>query len=78
MDNQKLFGTLKEISNSMTRVDGEKTFQKEAINSAAEEHQISKKLIRKLAKAYHKQNYTEEKATAEEFSEIYESVVGEV
>jgi DnaJ-class molecular chaperone len=78
MDNQKLFGTLKEISNSMTRVDSEKTFQKEAINSAAEEHQISKKLIRKLAKAYHKQNYTEEKATAEEFSEIYESVVGEV
>jgi hypothetical protein len=78
MDNEKLLKTIKELSNSMTRVDGEKDFQKETINAAAEEHQVSKKLIRKLAKAYHKQNYTEEKASAEEFTELYEAVVGEV
>lgn len=77
-DHQKLFGVIKELSNSMTRCDGEKSFQKEAVSKAAEEHGVEKKLIRKLAKAYHKQNFSEEKAVAEEFADLYETVVGEV
>jgi gamma-glutamylcysteine synthetase len=77
-DKDKLFGVIKELSNSMTRVDGEKSFQKEAITAAAEEHGIEKKLLRKLAKTYHKQNFTEEKTVAEEFTELYETVIGEV
>jgi hypothetical protein len=77
MDKEKLAKVVKELSNSMTRGDAEKTYQKETIDKAAEEHQIPKKQIRKLAKIFHKQNYSEEKATAEEFSDLYETVIGE-
>lgn len=77
-DHTKLFGVIKELSNSMTRVEGERDFQKEAITAAAEEHQIEKKLLRKLAKTYHKQKFTEEKAENEEFADLYETVIGEV
>jgi hypothetical protein len=78
MDQKKIFGVIKELSNSMTRQDAERTYQNEAIKAAAEEHQIPKKQIRKLAKTYHKQNYTEEKQGAEEFSGLYETIVGDV
>lgn len=78
MDQDKILKVIKEISNSMTRAESERDFQKEAIKAASEEHQIPKKQLRKLAKTYHKQNYTEEKQGAEEFSDLYESIVGEV
>lgn len=67
---------LQEISNSMTRIDAERDFIKEAINNVAEEHELSKKIIRKMARVYHKQNFREEQSTHEEFEILYQNIVG--
>lgn len=76
MDTSKLKNVIHEISNSMTRMDGERDYIKEAVKLASEEHDIDKRVLRKIARAYHKQNFTEEVATAEEFEVQYTNVLG--
>jgi len=66
-----------ELSASMARTEGERTFIKEAINNICEEYEISKKTFRKLAKVYHKQNFSREVAENEEFETMYEQLTGE-
>ena len=68
---------LQEISNSMTRIEGERDYIKEAIKDICEEHQLSKKTFRKLAKTYHKQNFSVEVAEHEEFESMYEELTNE-
>jgi hypothetical protein len=66
-----------ELSASMSRTEGERTFIKEAINNICEEYEMSKKTFRKLAKVYHKQNFSREVAENEEFETMYEQLTGE-
>ena len=66
-----------ELSASMARTEGERTFIKEAINNICEEYEMSKKTFRKLAKVYHKQNFSREVAENEEFETMYEQLTGE-
>ena len=66
-----------ELSASMARIDGERDFIKEAIDSICEEYEMSKKTFRKLAKVYHKQNFSKEVAEHEEFETMYEQLTGE-
>ena len=66
-----------ELSASMTRTEGEREFLKEAINNICEEYEMSKKTFRKLAKVYHKQNFSREVAENEEFETMYEQLTGE-
>lgn len=74
-DNKKILGVLKELSNSKTRQESERDFQREAIKAASDEFQIDKKQLRRLAKVYHKQNFTEEVQESEEFQQLYETIV---
>ena len=67
-----------EISNSMTRIDGERDFIKEAVNNICEEYELGKKTFRKLVRAYHKQNFSAEVAEHEEFEAMYEELNGSV
>ena len=66
-----------ELSASMSRIDGERDFIKEAIDNICEEYEMSKKTFRKLAKVYHKQNFSKEVAEHEEFETMYEQLTGE-
>ena len=66
-----------ELSASMTRIDGERDFIKEAIDNICEEYEMSKKTFRRLAKVYHKQNFSKEVAEHEEFETMYEQLTGE-
>ena len=66
-----------ELSASMSRIDGERDFIKEAIANICEEYEMSKKTFRKLAKVYHKQNFSKEVAENEEFETMYEQLTGE-
>jgi len=66
-----------ELSASMSRIDGERDLIKEAINNCCEEYEINKKTFRKLAKVYHKQNFSREVAEHEEFETMYEQLTGE-
>lgn len=74
-DKKAVHDFLMEMSASMVRAEGERDFQKEAIKDASEKFTLSKKILRKMARTYHKQNYRDEIATMEEFQKIYESVV---
>ena len=66
-----------ELSASMSRIDGERDFIKEAIGNCCEQYEMNKKTFRRLAKVYHKQNFSREVADNEEFETMYEQLTGE-
>ncbi len=74
-DKNELRGVLQEISNSMTRMDAEKEYIKEAIAAASEKYQLNKKYLRKMAKVYHQNNFTDEVSDMEEFQKLYETII---
>ena len=74
-DREKLFKIVKYCSDSMTRIEGENDFIRESIAETAKNMQLPKKLVAKLVRVYHKQNYDEEVAVHEQFENLYESVV---
>ena len=74
-DKKDVMGVLKELSNSMTRIEAERDYIKEAIVAASEKYQLNKKMLRKMAKVYHRNNFVDEIAEVEEFQKLYESIV---
>ena len=74
-DREKLFKIIKDCSDSLTRIDGEQDFIRESITETSKQMQLPKKLIAKLVKVYHKQNFDEEVAVHEQFETLYESVI---
>jgi predicted transcriptional regulator len=74
-DKKKFYNAIVEISNSMTRTEAERDLIAEIVKNLSEEFDINKKIIRKIAKAYHKQNLAEEQNDHDEFVELYEEVV---
>lgn len=73
-EKEKLKGVVKELNDSLTRVASERDFQKDAINSAAEEIGLEKKLIRKLAKVYFTATYDQEVDDQNEFRDYYDNL----
>jgi|TARA_R110000868_G_scaffold309440_1_gene570757 hypothetical protein len=74
-DRDKLLNVVRECSGSMTRMDGEKDFVREAIKNISKELDLPKRLVQRMVKVYHKQNYDEEVAVHEQFETLYQSVV---
>jgi len=74
-DRKKLLGVLKECSASLSRTEGERTLIKEAVANISKELDIPKKLVNKMVRVYHKQNYDEEITVHEQFETLYETVV---
>lgn len=74
-DRKKLLGVLKECSDALTRTEGERDFIKEAVADVAKNLQLPKRVVAKMVKVYHKQNYDEEVATNEQFEQLYETIV---
>lgn len=77
-DAKKLIGALRDMSTSMTRVEAERDLQKNVKKDICDALDLNKKVFTKLAKTYHKQNYSEEVQTHEEFENLYESVATRV
>ena len=71
---KELQGAVREISASMTRTEAERDLIREIVKDQSQKHNISKKIISKIAKTYHKQNLTQEIADHEEFVEMYDTV----
>jgi len=74
-DRKKLLDAIRECSNSMTRIESEKDLIKEAVKTVCEDLKLPKRLVNRLVKVYHKQNYDEEVATHEQFEQLYETIV---
>lgn len=77
-DRKKVQGALKEMSDSMYRVDAEKDLQKDIANKMLEDLGIPKKDFNKLARIYHASNLAEEAAKNEEFLEFAEAIMAPV
>lgn len=68
---------LQEISDSMTRTEAERDLVKEIVKDVCEEFKLNKKTFRRMAKTYHKRNFSVEVALDEEFETMYENITGE-
>lgn len=75
-DKEKLQNAIQELSNSMTRIDAERDFQKDAVDKVADETGVDKKYIKKLASMYHKQTFAQVQTEQEELEDLYESLFG--
>lgn len=76
-DRKRIASAIKELSDSMTRIDAEKDLMKDIIQVTYENHGIDKKHLRKIANVYHKQNLSEVKNEQEEFETLYEQLFKE-
>ncbi len=66
-DRKKFMGAVQEISNSMIRIEAERDLIREIVKEKSDEFKVSKKVINKIAKTYHKQNRAQVEAEHEEF-----------
>jgi len=74
-DQKKLLDMLREASNSLTRIEGERDLIREMKAKVCDELQLEKKVINRMVKVYHKQSFQEEVAEHEQFETLYESIV---
>lgn len=74
-DQKKLLDMLREASNSLTRIEGERDLIREMKKKVCDELQLEKKVINRMVKVYHKQSFQEEVAEHEQFETLYESIV---
>lgn len=74
-DRQKIKKMLGEVSNSMTRMEGERDLIKETIKEMSQEFNLSKRQLNRMAKVYHKQNFSREKEEHSEFEDLYTSIL---
>ncbi|MEX0595084.1 MAG: hypothetical protein WD512_01200 [Candidatus Paceibacterota bacterium] len=65
------------VSDSYTRMDAEKDLIKDALNTISEETGVQKKILRKMARTYHKASFNEETEEFETFENMYESILNE-
>lgn len=70
-----LKGGMKELSDVFTMQEAQRDTVKEIIDRVHQELKIPKKIIRKMAKTYHLQNFNTISYENEEFELLYESVI---
>lgn len=75
VDRKKFKDALQEISNSMTRTAAEKDLVKEIVDDLSDVFQLPKKTVNKLARIYHKQNFSQEAQEFDELETLYEEIV---
>ena len=73
-DRKAIKSALDEISGSMTRIEAERDLIKEAIANTCDSFSLNKKTFRRMAKVYHRQNFTQEREEHEEFETLYETI----
>lgn len=75
MDAKKVRDAIVEISNSMTRTEAERDFVKDVIARIHEEEGLDKRVMRKMARAYHKGNFQDETQLNEEFETTFQNIM---
>jgi hypothetical protein len=73
-DRKKIEQAMQEISNSLTRTEAERDLIKDTINTICTQYELDKKIFRRMAKVYHRRNYSEEVAEHEAFELLYENI----
>ena len=63
-----------EMSASMTRAAGERDFQKEAIKNIADQYELDKKMLRKIARIFHQSKFSTIQEENNELESMYQTV----
>lgn len=74
-DRKKLRNAIQEMSDSMTRIEAERDLQKEILSKIHEDLSLDKKVVRRLAKVYHKANFKDEVEQNDAFETFYNEVL---
>lgn len=74
-EKERLLKAVKEMSNSLARMEGEREYVSEATKKISDDVKLSKKIVSQLVKVYHKQNFEEVVAIHDEFEDLYKSIV---
>lgn len=74
-DKKKIKDALFEISGSYDRMQAERELIREVIKDLSDTYQLPKRAVSKIARAYHKQNFSKQVQESEEFQELYESLL---
>jgi hypothetical protein len=74
-DRKALFNGVRELSNSYTRIEGEKDHQKALIESLSEKIGLDKKYIKRMAVEYHKDLFEQKAEEQDAFSALYETII---
>lgn len=74
-DRKKIKDAIIEISDSMTRIAGERDFINEAVKAIADEFELSKKDLKKMARIYYKQSFQTEQAEMAELESLYITII---
>lgn len=75
-DRKKILDAMSEISMSYTRIESEKSYVKEALDTISKTYNLPKRVLTKLSKVMHKGNFEEEAGNFEDFSDLYETLLG--
>ena len=73
-DRKAIKDALQEISNSLTRMEAERDLIKDILQTVQDNQNIPKKYVRRLAKIYHKQNFSEIQQEQDDVETLYETV----
>lgn len=73
-DRLQLLDAIKEISASMTRTEAERDLIKQLKDDICDQLQLNRKVLNKLARTYHKGNFTEENELHENFAQLYDTL----
>ena len=76
-ERKKLKAMIVEMTNALSRIDGEREHMKDIAGVASEEFGLEKKIINKLARTMYKNNYADLQAENEHFEFLYEALVGQ-
>lgn len=74
-DRKKIKDALQEISDSMTRIDAERDLIKDIVKEVADNFELPKKYINKMARIYHKQNFAKTQQETDELESLYITIV---
>ena len=73
-DRKAVYDALREISNSMTRMEAERDLISETLKAVKDKFELPPKYTRTLAKIYHKQNFNQMKEEQSEVEHLYEAL----
>ncbi|MBC8555557.1 MAG: hypothetical protein H8D23_38580 [Candidatus Brocadiales bacterium] len=73
-DKKDVLRVIKDCSDSLTRMEGEREFIKEAIIGLHAKYEMDKSHLRKVVNIYYKQNLAEVQAQNTEVEDLYETL----
>jgi regulator of replication initiation timing len=73
-EKKDVFNAIKECSNSMDRMTGEREYIKETIIALNEKYDLEKKTLSKVIKIYNKQNLAEVRTAQTDLEDLYEEI----